>query len=331
MLNKYVKPVLAVAVLAVSAGAVANAQSVKGTITLKAQPEQLAVDPYNNRIYVAATNFGEKPYDYLTIIDGSKDAVVKNIEIPPYGYAVAVDPIAQKVYVGGTTVDKNGVDQSEIVVICALQKVVTGTIHVSSTTGDGILSLAVNPLNGDLYVANGSDNEIDVIAKGKVTSRISVAGEPSGVAVNPFSNTVYAALLNGNVSVIAGATNTVTTTTAIGDVNAEVAVDILTGNVYTTNNVYEPSSTVGVLTGTGAVTTTVAVGNTPLGIDVDPILNLVWVVNSQDGTVDSINGATNTVSATLPVSGLFDAVNLVSEKVYVTNPNLPSITVLSEK
>ena len=177
MLNKYAKT-LSVAVLALSAGAVANAQTVTKTITLKNLPEQLGVDPIRNRVYVAVPNFGAQPFDYLTVIDGKKDVVIENIEIPPVAYAVAVDPIGRKVYVGGTFEDANGVDQSEVIAYCLNTNKIDEVIHVSTTTGDGILGLAVNEATGALYVSNGSDNEIDVIQfRGKkVSARISLSG-----------------------------------------------------------------------------------------------------------------------------------------------------------
>ncbi|AXC09547.1 hypothetical protein ACPOL_0162 [Acidisarcina polymorpha] len=331
MLKPYLK-IAAVTVLAASAGTVANAQSVKGTVTLKNIPEGIAVNPFNNRIYVAVPTFGAKPYDYLQEIDGNTDTVTKTIQIPPFAYAVAIDPLTSTIFVGGTSEDKNGVIQSEVVTVSDHTKQVLGTIHVSSTPGDGIQGLAVNSLTGDLYVSNGSDNEIDVIHSGKVTTRIPVAGEPFGVAVNPFSNQVYAALINGNVAVINAATNTVTATTAVGTSDAGIAVNFFTGNVYTTNQVFTESSTVGVLGAAGNVITNIPVGNTPIGIDVDPVTNLAFVANTQDGTVSVINQATNTVSATLPVSGLFVAANFVTGKVYVGSDNSsPIVTVISEK
>jgi len=340
MLNKYVRTV-AVTVLAVSAVAVANAQSVVKTITLPNLAEQLAADPILDRIYVAVPNFGVKPYDYLTVIDGKKDVVIDNLKIPPYAYAIAVDPLTHDVYVGGTSQDENGIDQSVVLEYCVWGKRVVKEIHVSSTTGDGILGLAVNSFTGDVYVSNGSDNEIDVIGRksSKVSQRIPLSGEPFGVTVNPFSNVVYAALLDGSVSVINGKTYAITTTTIVPPTapdatvaNAGITVDVVTGNVFATNALYALSSSVGVLDHAATFLTNISVGNTPIGIDVDPITGLVFVANTQDGTVNVLNSTTNTVSKTLAVSGLFLTVNPFSEKVYVGADNSsPTVTVISEK
>lgn len=330
MPNKYMNTV-AVALLAVSSGVLTHAQSVKTTITLPNLPEQLATDAVHNRIYAAVPNFGSESFDYLTVIDGHSDKVLRNIQIPPIAYAVAVNPFTDRIYVGGTYVDNNGVDQSEVVEICGNEGKVNRTIHISSTTGDGILGLAVNLFTDELYVSNGSDDEIDVVRSGVVSKRISLPGEPFGVAVNPLTSQIYAALQNGNVSVINAKTKAITATTAIGASNAGIAVDLKNGDVYTTNLVFAESSTVGVLSGTGAVVTNVSVGNSPIGIDVDPLTGLVFVANSQDGTVNVIQASTNIVSSTLPVSGLFLTANFASEKVYVGSISSPSVTVISEK
>jgi YVTN family beta-propeller protein len=332
MLNKYVKAI-AMTVLAVSSIGSANAQSVKGTIAIPGQPAQLAVDAVLNRVYVAVPNFGALPYDYLTVIDGNTDKVIKTIQIPPVAAAVAVDPFKSLVYVGGTYQDSNGNTQSQVAVINALTEQVITTISVSTTPGDGILGMAVNALNGTLYVTNGSDNEVDVIRNFGVRDRIEASAEPYGVAVNPFLNDIYVALLDGNVSVISGKTNAVTATTPFGASDIGVASDIVTGKVFATNFVGFPGSgTVGVFDQAANVLATVPVGRLPFGIDVDFGTHLVFVANTQDNSVSVINGSTNAVASTLPVSARFVAVNPVTEKVYAAAANNAAIvTVINEK
>ena len=331
MLLKCVKPVL-MTVLAVSA-AVAHAQSVVGTISLPGLPEQLAVNPFTNQIFVAVPNFGAEPFDYLTVIDGKAETVLKNIEIPPVAYAVAVDSFSGLVYVGGSFVDSDGVTQSEVVVVEPQKSKVLTTISVSTTTGNGIQGLAVNPLNGDLYVTNASDNEVDVIHCLKVKDRISTPGQPFGVAVNSLLDTAYVALLDGSVSIINLKTNEITATTPFGTSDAGIAVDLLNGNVFTTNSVGSPDAgSVGILNKTGTLESTVPAGNFPLGIDVDYFTHLVFVANSGDNTVSVINEKTSAVTSTVPVSGLFLAVNPVTARVYVAPAiNSATLTVLSEK
>ena len=88
----------------------------------------------------------------------------------------------------------------------------------------------------------------------------------------------------------------------------------------------------GVLDKNANVLANVSVGNSPIGIDVDFRTDLVFVANTQDGTVSVINGKTNTVTSILPVSGLFVAANPGTEKFYVGAADGSSVvTVISEK
>jgi serine/threonine-protein kinase len=331
MLKKY-RNVGRMIVLAMGAAASLSAQKVKTVIPLKNMPEQVAVNPLSNTIYVAVPNFGDKPFDYLTVIDGNSDTVVKDIEIPRVAYAIAVDPLQGLVYVGGTYEDKNGLSQSEVVVVREKTKAVVDTIHISSVEGEGIRGLAINPVNGNLYVVNGSDNELDTVHGHQIQNRIHFGGEPYGVAVNPLLGEVYVTLLDGNIIVIDEKTSKVTGTTAFGLSDAGIAVDLATGHVFTSDSSPGDSSAVGVLGRKGRLLATVQVGNTPLGIDVDPGTHLAFVVNSQDGTTTAIDEKTSKVAATLPVSGIFLAINPITQKVYVSAGNGgKSITVINEK
>jgi YVTN family beta-propeller protein len=329
MLNKLGK-VIAIAVLAISAGAVANAQSIKGTIPLPGLPEGIGINYLTNRIYVAIPNF-DNISDSLAIIDGRTDTVIGSVSIPPVGQSVAVDVVRDLIYVGGSYFDVNGVEQSKVAVINGRTNKVVAVVPITTTSGTGIEGVAVNSLTGEVYVSNASDNQVDVIPAGseKIVARISVPESPFGITVNPFNNQVYVALSNGTVDVIDGRKNKVTTTATIGDANAGIAVNWATENVFVTDNDFG-LSTVGVVGSKGNVVADVAVGNTPFGVDVDLLTNLAFVTNTQDGTVSVIDGKTNTVKEVLPVTGLYVAVNPTTEKVYVGGQD-NSITVLREK
>jgi len=332
MLNNYAK-LLVMSVLTVSAVAV-NAQTVKGTVALPGYPEQVAVDPLLNHVYVAIPNFGvfgDGTFDYLTIVDGKKDVVVKNIKIAPIATAVAVDTVRSLVYVGGQNTLTLA---SEVTVVSAITNKVLRTFQVTGTTeGAGIVGLAVNIATGIVYVANSSDNEVDVINCGKVTARIASTGVPAAVSVNPFTNVVYASREDGFVDIISGKTDTVTTSAAFGGVNQGLAVDIVTGNVLVVGNPLSASAaSVGILNSAGTVLSTLAVGNGAVGIDVDPLTHLVYVANASDDTLSAINESTATVTNTIPVSSLFLAVNPVTERIYISPiDSVMSLTVVTEK
>jgi YVTN family beta-propeller protein len=92
---------------------------------------------------------------------------------------------------------------------------VIATIAVSGPTG-----AAVNSLNNRVYVTNFEDNTVTVINGGanKVTATIPVGHHPAAIAVNPVTNTVYAAnfIPDRTVSVIDGQTKEVTATIPVG-------------------------------------------------------------------------------------------------------------------
>jgi YVTN family beta-propeller protein len=333
MRNTITKP-LAVSILLASA-VFAHAQTVTGSIPLPALPEQVAVNPLTNRVYATATNFGALPYDYLTVINGRKDTVITNIEIPPVAYAIAVDPFRDIIYVGGAILQSDGSNTgSEVVAINGRRNKVIETIPVTSTTsGNGIQGLAVNWITGDLYVANGSDDEVDVIDHFHVTARIAVGGVPYGVAVNQRHGTVYASLSDvGGVVLIDPKTNAMTTTTAFGTSGAGITVDQETGDVFTTNSVSSPNvAQVGALGSAGNLLATIPVGNIPVGIDADFGSHLVFVANTGDDDLSVIDGKTDAVTATLPVSSLFLSVNSLSGKVYIAPQDpVAALTVLTE-
>jgi DNA-binding beta-propeller fold protein YncE len=319
-------------VLAVSTVDV-SAQTVKGTVALPGYPEQVAADPFLNRVYVAIPNFGlfgDGSYDYLTVVDGKRDVVLTNIQIAPIGTAVAVDYVRKLVYVGG---QNSLTGASEVSVVSSRTNKVLSTITVTSTTsGTGVLGLAVNLETGTLYAANSSDNEIDVIRHGRVTSRIALTGEPVAVSVNPFKGMIYASRVDGFVDIISEETNTVTTSAPFGALNQGIAVDLATGNVLVVGNPSAPgAANVGILNPTGTLLSTIAIGNGAVGIDIDPFTHLAFAANAQDDTLSVIDDKTDSVTLTMPVSSLFLAVNPLSEKVYVSPIDaVTSLTVVDE-
>lgn len=329
MFTKFATTVTAAA-LAIGACSTAYAQSVKGTVTLASEPQGLAVNYLTNLIYVALPAVSGTT-DSLAIVNGQSDTVIKTVTIPKVGHVVAVDIVANVVYVGGSFVDANGVKQSQVAVLNGWTNTVERTIQVSTTAGGGIQGIAVDPVTGNVYVVDASDSAIAVIHRGgtAVNNEIALGGTPSSISVNPLNRQVYVTQTNGTVDIIDAATQAVTGSSTVGSASAGIAANWVTGDVFVAINTFGPSS-VAVLDKSGNNLANVAVGETPYGVDVDFITNLAFVANLQGGTVSVINGATNTVSATLAVSGVRVALNPVTEKVYVANQG-DSLTVLSER
>ena len=203
---------------------------------------------------------------------------------------------------------------------------VTGTV----TTGTGPFAEAVNPVTGNVYVANAYGTTVTVIdGATNSTQTVTVGSNPHAVAVNPVTDQVYVANYNsGNVTVIDGATNTVTSTVSTGSLPEAVEVNPVTDQIYVAN---VGSNTVTVIDGaTNKVTSTVTVGTAPVAVAVNPVTDQVYVANDNSGNVTVIDGATNKVTSTVTVGSSPEAVevNPVTDQVYVANYNSNSVTVI---
>jgi len=149
---------------------------------------------------------------------------------------------------------------------------------------------------------------------------IPVGRQPIALAVNPVTNTIYSVnrggMNGGSVSVINGATNTVTATISpLYAVGYEAAVDPVTNRAYFTTE----NGTVTVVDGaTNTVTATVSASRGfSFGVAVDPLTNRIYV--GTDAGLAVIDGATNAVITTVPgFLGGSVAVNPVTDTVYVT-------------
>jgi YVTN family beta-propeller protein len=308
----------------------AVAQTVKTQITFSQPIAGIAADPITNRIYVVAPSFGGTT-DTLAVINSSTDAIVQNIPVPVGAYLPAVNIVTNRIYVASCNYNEDPTPCFVTVVDGKKGKVLT-QIPVTTTSGNGIQGITVDPVTDKIYVANGNDDVIDVIngATNKITGTLGVSGgSPYGLAINPFNHRLYVPLASDALEVIDVCKRTVIATTTFGGNTSFAAVNWATGNVFVTDSVFGPSTT-GVFDKNGAVLAAVPVGDTPYGVDVDPVTNLAFVASTGLNNITVIDGSSNTVKAT--VSGVpanFVAVNFVAAKAYVAGDNV--VTVLTEK
>jgi YVTN family beta-propeller protein len=311
-------------------GTTAFAQHIKTTIKFAQPTAGIAADPLNDRIYVVAPSFGG-PVDDLAVIDGKKNQVIKNIEIPEGAYLPAVNYFTGKIYIATCDSDVSPV-ACLVTVVDGSRKDHVSTIPITTTEGDGLLGIAVDVLANKIYVSNASDNVIDIIdgSCDKVVGKIPITGgEPVGLAVNPFLQTLYVPLNDSSVAIFDTRTKSLLSTTTFGGADSFAAVNLLTGNVYVTDAEAGPSTTAA-LDKDGVVEATIPVGDTPYGLDVDPVTNLVFVASTALNNVTVIKGKTNEVKATVAnVSATFVAANFFTQLVYVSGSN--GVTVLTEK
>lgn len=114
---------------------------------------------------------------------------------------------------------------------------------------------------------------------------------------------------------------TLSATLTVGASPFAMAVNSTTRMVYVVNVGNGTNGTVSAIDETTNLITTIPVGNTSTGIAVNQTTNMVYVINDDDETLSVINGATNTVTATvnLPSYPNAVAVNPMTNTVYVTS------------
>jgi DNA-binding beta-propeller fold protein YncE len=329
MRNQFCK-FLTMGVLTAVVSAAASAQSIKTQIAIPGATLGIAANPVTNRIYVAAPTGGTT--DNLAVIDGNADVLLENIAVPSGAEFVAVDYFANRIYVAGCNFNADPTPCTVTAVNGATNSVLS-TIQVTTTPGLGLTGVVADPLDGRVYVANASDNVINIIDGFKaklLPSTISLDGNsPAAIAINPFLGRLYVPYGTNQTAVICLLKKEILSTTDFGSSTVGAAVNFVTGKVYVTDQELGPSAT-GVLNANGTLQTSVPVGDAPLGVDVDPVTNLVFVVSTALDNVEVINGSTNTVTATVGgVPAFYVAVNFVSEKVYASGIN--GVTVLTEK
>jgi YVTN family beta-propeller protein len=259
--------------------------TVTSTLNVGVFPSAVAVDPTTHTVYVASL-------DGVSVIDGTHSTVIADVPIGGFPAGVAVDAGTQTVYVlnGNNTVSV--IDER------------TNTVTATVTIGYGPFAfgggVAVDPTTRTVYAA--SENTEGSVAPenastvtvidgntDEVMTKIAVGGNPSGVAVDPSSHTVYVANgLDNTLSVIDENTHTVTATLAAGHLPLGVAVDPTTHTVYLPSN---GDRTVLVIDGRTSTLTTAVPGDAPDGIGIDSTTHTVYVTNNGvEGTVSVIAG-----------------------------------------
>ncbi|HWU37189.1 MAG TPA: YncE family protein, partial [Candidatus Acidoferrum sp.] len=151
-----------------------------------------------------------------------------------------------------------------------------------------------------------------------ILATVPVGVHPQAVAINPVTNKIYVANMgDGSVTVIDGVTNHPTGVYTGGGDPYAVAVNSETNTIYVANL----GGTVSVIDGATNWFINVPVGRYPDAVAVNPVSNLIYVTNYGDGTVSVIDGAHNTIVATVVVGdgpGSI-AVDPVTNAIYVAN------------
>lgn len=338
-----------------------------GTVAVGTAPSAIAVDSSSNKVYVA--DFGTQPGfgpqacsptgADVTVIDGATESTTAVPVSSPFKQlnpvGIALNLASHTVYVVVRENTPNVTVQSCTHVIDGIELVGISTpinnrfIYQTITELSG---MDINQVTGDIYVGHtfASVSSIVVIGGNGVVATISVGSNFSGctgdnlcfpisVAVNANMNKIYVAKRGSNsITVIDGATNSVTATITDPSAVAPVAIAVnsRTNTIYVAN---AGSDNLTVIDGaTGSVTATVPVGISPSGVAVDEQTNFIYIANAGNsqtgdpGNVTVINGATNTtttVSDPKAINPVAVAANPATNKIYVANRGSNNVTVIN--
>lgn len=329
----HVSNLFAVAALIALVSFSAQAQTVKTQIAFPQFVQGIAASPATNQIYVVVVS-GTSTSDTLAVINGSTDTVVANIPVPAGAYVPAVNVLTNRVYIATCNylVDPT---PCSVTVVDGNTGTVVASVPVTTTPGGGLLGIVVDPITFNVYVANASDNVIDIISgfKNRIVGTINLNGAaPQGLGFNAFNRELYITFGTNQIGIVNTAKkHPVVAMASVGNTTYNAAANLASGNVFVTDTQYDTGTT-DVLSANGTALAQVAVDPNPWGVDVDPITNLAFVANSEFGSVTAIDGSTNTATAASPIEdvpALFVAVNFATEKVYVAGSQY--VTVLTEK
>ncbi len=193
-------------------------------------PFAVAVDPLSRLAYVTSAYD-----DVVTVIDGRTNAVRRTFSVPDGAVALAVDPLAHRIYfVGGTVLDvvdsrtaavvgsldlgKNlgsvavdpirrtvyvtSTDDSTLTVVNARSLHAVATVSVGPAVGTTLLTVADDPATGQVLVASYSGRDVVVVDGGtnRVVQRLPIGAHAVGLAVDPFAGRAY--VVSGGSSVV---------------------------------------------------------------------------------------------------------------------------------
>jgi YVTN family beta-propeller protein len=252
--------------------------------------------PNLGRVYAANAWTGPatgSPRHRIAVVDAVAGRVTGEIDLGEgSAFGLAANPDTDIVYAGDQVFTKR---------VYAIDGRTNRVVRSAEVGGDP-RGLAVNPVTDKLYVTLTNQGKLVVLDGTTLAVEATLDFgliEPAKVAVNPVTNTVYVSNANrrgadSSVTVIDGATNTVTATIGVDRYALGIAVNPLANKVYVSNYT---SETLTVIDGaTNGIVGKAYVGGSPTGVEVDPIAKKVYVTNfEQKGAVTVIDDVTHQV------------------------------------
>lgn len=329
------------------------ADVVTATITTGTEPDEIALNPVTNKIYVA--NYSSSSQS-ITVIDGVTNTT-KNIDLGYQPYKIVVNPVTNRIYV---LCEQYLNTKRVLKVIDGINDTVSNMVILGTDVYPN--AIAIDSVLNKIYITDNYNNKLWVCDQnGVITETITAGANPTAIMVDPISHWVYVLCANGNspyVSIIGvgscasgthpsnfaknPVTNTLyisssldTNTVTVVNTSTVQTINNISGRIVVnpvTNKIYVASSDVKVIDGaTNAVETITTLNGTASAIAVNPSTNKIYVTNGTTNTLTVIDGATNAVQ-TLTTGSTANsiAINPVTNKIYVPNSKTNNVTVVDD-
>jgi YVTN family beta-propeller protein len=129
------------------------------------------------------------------------------------------------------------------------------------------IAVAINPLTNQAFVLNKESRDVSIVDMTKqeiIPPSLKVGGIPESIAINPKTNSVIVAGLDGTVTVIDIITGNIIATIPAGKAPSRIAMDVKNNTAFVTN--YNSSNMVVINLKSNQIDKTVRLKNGPLGI-----------------------------------------------------------------
>lgn len=307
----------------------AHAQAVSGTIAAGSEPIAVAVNPANNKVYVANWSSGN-----VTVIDGATGSKV-DVATGTRPTWVAVNPETGYAYVGNATTGTTTViDGTTNAVVKQINVVVPGPFAIN-VHGDRIYQNREGTADETNIIALSTNSYIHTAAIlsyapsalvfDPVANRLHVSTLASSDVVNmdmtgdpEYATTRYCPDGNGGLRPIDPNDHNPPTCSDVPGAPVHIAVNPRTGRVYSISNtgeisvIQKPTYSFTVLNPPGGPFTGAA------AIAVNPITNKIYAAYANAIVV--VDGATNAMTV-LPGGGVAIGINVITNKIYVPGGN----------
>lgn len=263
----------------------------------------LAINPVTNRVYVTTSRSG---VDVITgptsgtvsVIDGNTNNVLADVPITLFANALAVNTVANRIYVTGQPQNGNSPVVEEI--DGSTNNIIASAFDPNGGAG---VSLAINKTTNTVYVATSADILVLNGASNSFVPQLSLSVirlfNLTAVAVNETTNEAYFGVSPSSLSVLGGFSFfTIPTVNSllVGDGPIDIAIN------QATNRIYVPASQGNILTIVDgrdhSILMSLATGIFPVAVAVNPVTNRIYVCNEGDSTITVVDGTDVTQQGT---------------------------------